>query len=65
MKFFAGFVTAIIIMVVAAVLVAWTYDVAASVPDTAIEFVRWRVNSEAPASTKKKVIINRTHEQSS
>jgi len=38
MKFFAGFVTAIIIMVVAAALVAWTYDVAASVPDTAIEF---------------------------
>ena len=38
MKFFAGFVTAIIIMVVAAALVSWTYDVAASVPDTAIEF---------------------------
>src|ERR1700704_6297283 len=38
MKFFAGFVTAIIIMVVAAALVAWAYDVAASVPDTAIEF---------------------------
>jgi mono/diheme cytochrome c family protein len=31
-------VTAIIIMVVAAALVAWTYDVEASVPDTAIEF---------------------------
>jgi mono/diheme cytochrome c family protein len=38
MRFFAGFVTAIIIMIVAAALVAWTYDVAASVPDTAIEF---------------------------
>jgi hypothetical protein len=38
MKFFAGFVTAIIIMVVAAALVSWTYDAAASVPDTAIEF---------------------------
>jgi mono/diheme cytochrome c family protein len=38
MKFFAGFVTAIIIIVIAAVLVAWTYNVSASVPDTAAEF---------------------------
>jgi mono/diheme cytochrome c family protein len=38
MKFFAGIVTAIIIMAGAAALLAWTYDVAASVPETAVEF---------------------------
>ena len=38
MKFFAGFVTAILVIVAAGALVAWNYDIAASVPDTAVEF---------------------------
>jgi hypothetical protein len=38
MKFFAGFVTAIIVIVIAAALVLWTYNVSASVPDRAAEF---------------------------
>jgi mono/diheme cytochrome c family protein len=38
MRFFVGFVTVLIVMVVAAAVAAWTYDVGASVPDTAVEF---------------------------
>jgi hypothetical protein len=38
MRFFAGFVAALIAMVVAAAIAAWTYDVGASVPDSAAEF---------------------------
>lgn len=38
MRFFVGFVTALIAMVVAAALAAWTYDIGASVPDSAAEF---------------------------
>jgi mono/diheme cytochrome c family protein len=38
MRFFAGLVTALIVIVAAAALAAWTFDIAASVPDTAVEF---------------------------
>jgi len=38
MRFFFGFASAIVIIIVAAALAAYTYDVAASTPDTALEF---------------------------
>jgi mono/diheme cytochrome c family protein len=38
MKFFLGFIAAIVIMAIAAAIAAATYDVAASTPETAAEF---------------------------
>jgi mono/diheme cytochrome c family protein len=38
MKFLVGFITALILMALAAALFAWTYNVAATVPETAAEF---------------------------